>query len=138
MTETTHLLNYGNFTLASGKISDFKIDCDFLTDEDIETVAKKAALSAGRFGKVYGVPSGGLRLAAALEKYANDFSSRVLIVDDVLTTGGSVKKFIDELTNRDTVDILSSNLSIFVIFSRRLFLDCGGRTVDVDHWFHVR
>ena len=85
----------------------FKIECDALSDEDIETIAT----IIGRnfvFGRVYGVPSGGLRLATALEKFRTS-SDRVLIVDDVLTTGTSMEKARREI-GTDAIGV--------VIFSR--------------------
>lgn len=41
---------------------------------------------------VVGIPRGGLRFAAALRPYAVLHSDTVLIVDDVLTTGASMKE----------------------------------------------
>ncbi len=67
----------------------FKIECDALTDNDLET---PAAIIARKytFGRVISVPRGGLRLARALEKYRSP-EGDVLIVDDVLTTGKSME-----------------------------------------------
>ena len=44
-----------------------------------------------RFSTVYGIPTGGERLAKALEKYTTE-NSCFLIVDDVFTTGNSMEK----------------------------------------------
>ncbi len=74
---------------AGGRLS-FKIECDALSDQDLETIAG----IIGRthlFGKVYGVPRGGLRLAAALQKHCLSYG-QTLIVDDVLTTGTSMEE----------------------------------------------
>jgi hypothetical protein len=68
----------------------FKIECDALTDDDIETIASIIARSY-TFSKVQGVPRGGLRLAQALEKYRSP-DGLTLIVDDVLTSGMSMEK----------------------------------------------
>ena len=84
------LFQRGNFTLHSGQKSHFKIDCDALTDEDWEALAEMIWEKAGNFGKVIGVPTGGLKLAKALDKYATD--GAILIVDDVLTTGRSMEE----------------------------------------------
>ena len=68
----------------------YKIDCDALTDADIECLAK---VIAGRFtfARVRGVPSGGFRLSDVLQPYANGSDDcPTLIVDDVLTTGASI------------------------------------------------
>lgn len=94
-----NLFQLGNFQLHSGQTSNFKIDCDSLTDSDIETIAFLIA-ERQPFGRVEGVPRGGLRLAAALEKYALPANKRkgrygakeLLIVDDVWTTGNSMEK----------------------------------------------
>lgn len=80
------------FRSHSGIDLSWKIDCDALTDADLAALAK---LVADRipFDHVIGVPCGGLRFAAALEKYADlrRTANRFLIVDDVLTTGHSME-----------------------------------------------
>ena len=79
------------FTSHSGKKLLFKIDCDALTNEDIECIAEFIA-SKTEFGVVDGIPRGGIRLANALEKYAViDAPFNYLIVDDVFTTGTSME-----------------------------------------------
>ncbi len=85
----------------------FKIECDALADEDIETLA--AIISrAHKFSSVCGVPRGGLRLAFALEKYRST-EGPALIVDDVLTTGASM----EEARLKSSEDVLG-----VVIFAR--------------------
>lgn len=66
---------------------------------DALTPAAWAALAAMamerfdlRFSLVRGVPRGGLPFARALERYAHPLWARTLIVDDVLTTGGSLAR----------------------------------------------
>ena len=87
-----NLFNIGNFKLHSGKESNFKINCDALSDEDIESLAKIISKKYSSFWKVYGIPMGGIRLAVALAKYHKPKGNYVLVVDDVLTTGQSMKK----------------------------------------------
>ncbi len=83
------LFQGGAFTLHSGQKTNFKIDCDALTDKDWDTLASLISKWA-KFGKVVGVPRGGLKLAKALEKYEESHTF-TLIVDDVLTTGASME-----------------------------------------------
>lgn len=80
-----------NFVMHSGDISDFKIECDVLTDDDFDTLARIVAKKVS-FGEVCGVPKGGTRLADALSEYTSD-SHIWLVVDDVLTTGRSMEYF---------------------------------------------
>ena len=72
-------------------ISNFKIDCDALTSDDIEAIAFLIS-KRFRFSHVVGVPTGGDRLASALIKYRDFNSDQCLLVDDVLTTGKSMEK----------------------------------------------
>ena len=88
--DTPVLFQSGDFTLHSGDKSNFKIDCDALTDEDIESLAMVVTRRV-RYSSVYGIPTGGIRLAKALEKYCYTEGPR-LVVDDVLTTGNSMNE----------------------------------------------
>lgn len=86
------LFQTGLFQLHSGAYSTWKIDCDALTWEDIETLAGMVAQKLGYvFSAVEGVPQGGLRLAVALQGYCQA-SGPLVIVDDVLTTGESMEE----------------------------------------------
>jgi orotate phosphoribosyltransferase len=85
------LFVYGEFTAHSGERLPWKIDCDALTEDDLWALAQIIADRVGRFGRVEGVPTGGLRLAAFLRRHkASD--GPLLIVDDVLTTGASMEQ----------------------------------------------
>jgi len=93
------LFEQGHFTLHSGGKSWFKINCDSLSDDDIDFLAEyiityiKPYLE--EFDYVYGIPSGGVRLAASLNNKLNlafnqdSELERILIADDVYTTGQS-------------------------------------------------
>lgn len=86
------LFNIGWFRLHSGKWSDFKIDCDALTPHDLQAAA--AFMSRNLllpFGKVVGIPTGGDRLARAFTEFIDKGAERILIVDDVSTTGSSME-----------------------------------------------
>lgn len=86
-----NLFQTGNFKLSSGKESWLKIDCDAFTDEDWETIALMIVRKIPTFSKVEYVPTGGRKLAEALEKYVRPFGP-ILLVDDVWTSGGSMEK----------------------------------------------
>lgn len=90
------LFQTGTFDLNSGRASSFKIDCDTLDEEDWATLAR---LTAHRlvppFREAVGIPEGGHRFAAALNRYATEGS--ILIADDVCTTGGSFGRFREQL-----------------------------------------
>ena len=60
-----NLFQRGDITLHSGGKSDFKIECDALTDEDVETLAYLISKKY-KFNMVCGVAEGGLRLEEAL------------------------------------------------------------------------
>lgn len=83
------LFQSGFIRLHSGGHSSFKIDCDALTDGDLNTLAKLIAREFN-FSKVVGIPTGGNRLAYALQKWIKK-DGPLLIVDDVLTTGNSME-----------------------------------------------
>ena len=89
-----------DFRMHSGGLAHYKIECEALTDDDIETLAwiiaqkSKQMTREDRTGirDVYGVPRGGTRLGNALMKYKDKWGSIRLIVDDVLTTGNSMQQ----------------------------------------------
>lgn len=91
------LFRSGAFTLASGAVSDFKIDCDALGPGDWEALASLAAKRLPPFSEVLGVPRGGLRFAEALEAHRTEGADVLLLAEDVVTTGGSITKFRDGL-----------------------------------------
>lgn len=91
------LFNYGRVKLSSGKMSDFKIDCDALSDEDLDGLAQKMVASWNyiKFKRVVPIPTGGIRFAEALKRYLDvheSYDEPILIVDDVWTTGKSMNK----------------------------------------------
>lgn len=100
------LFQQGKFNLHSGVQSWLKIDCDVLTDEDMDTIARLLFFRLPDFGFVEGVPTGGLRLAKALDPFTT--TGPILIVDDVLTSGGSME---EHRGNREAIGA--------VIFARR-------------------
>ncbi|MGB6326676.1 MAG: hypothetical protein WBG11_13150 [Methylocella sp.] len=77
-----------SFVMHSGDRSQWKIECDALTEEEIETFAPLISKKFV-FGKVEGIPRGGLPVANALQKYCT--RGPCLLVDGVLTTGASME-----------------------------------------------
>ena len=88
----------------SGGQAEFKIECDSLTDEDLETLAYIVA-QKGKISKVHGVPRGGIRFQRALEKHIQP-GGVSLIVDDVLTTGKSMTEAKAKLGWSDAIGIV--------------------------------
>lgn len=130
------LFTAGDFTLHSGEKSDFLIDCDALTSEDLAALASAVRKRCPWFwGRTVGIPRGGMRFAEALRKY--DFNRGqhpgVLLVDDVFTTGSSMKEHMHKLLDEGVpVDKIRG----VVIFARAetpewvwpIFRFPGGRT----------
>jgi len=102
------LVQIGNFTLNSGKQSEFKpsaislnSDClpefkliaDGFIRDNLDGLVYLIRKATGPFGAVHGIPRGGCMLAEALAKHiAPELPGTLLICDDVLTTGGSMKR----------------------------------------------
>lgn len=90
------LFQAGDFTLASGAKSRWKIECDALSYKDWDGLAVIAAEWLPPFKIVLGVPRGGLPFASALTRYIDLRAPYTLIVDDVWTTGESMRQFVKE------------------------------------------
>lgn len=86
-----NLFEEKTFTMHSGDIGHWKIECDALTKADIETLALMIS-ERFEFTVVHGIPTGAVRIEKALEKYVTAESDNILIVDDVLTTGASMEE----------------------------------------------
>ena len=87
------LIQLGKFTLNSGKESDFKLVADEFINDNLDGLVQLVRRMVGPYGDVYGVPRGGCVIAEELKKYnASVLTNTVLIVDNVLTTGGSMKQ----------------------------------------------
>jgi hypothetical protein len=107
-----------DFISHSSKQLQWKIDCDALSDEDVETCAWLIAQKIKFFGSVIGIPTGGTRLAYALQKYTSYYmrDDRILIVDDVLTIGESMGKEFDIISKKYPNSIIAGA----VIFARSI------------------
>lgn len=95
-----NLFQLGEFKLASGAVTNWKVECDALTKEDWDAIALMLYEVVEPYDLVVGVPRGGLPLSEAMKKYAKAFSTnvssptKILIVDDVYTTGVSMGVFL--------------------------------------------
>ena len=104
VTKKCNLFQSMNFTSHSGKKLNWKIECDGISNEEWATLAEMIYEYEPRnFGEVVGIPRGGVPLAEKLQGYATgNGMDPILIVDDVLTTGGSMNTFqMDYFRNRD-------------------------------------
>jgi hypothetical protein len=107
-----------------GVVLPFKINCDALIGRDWACIAALIAMRTAPFGRVEGVPTGGNALAEALTKYLNPASQRILLVDDVLTTGQSMALLKDKVEREihGMFDLppgaILPNIDGFVIFDR--------------------
>lgn len=108
-----NLFQLGKFTSHAGKELDWKIECDALTDDDWDCLAKMIS-ERTQFGSVYGIPRGGVKLQKALEKYISPKCPIRLVVDDVWTTGKSM------------MEVMNQGDMGFVIFAReRIIFDAN-------------
>lgn len=122
------MIEFGWFQSHSKFQLPWKIDCDDLTDNDIEAIAKLIQWKFA-FGGVYGIPQGGLRLQKALEKYTTS-EYPLLIVDDVLTTGNSM--------NEAKLKLATPNAIGVVIFSRGICPNWIWSIFNVNEWAQSR
>ena len=102
------LFQQGWFISHSGIPLTWKVDCDSLSDQEIALFAEIIYANVQMLSKVEGIPTGGLRLANALNKWKYT-KGPLLIVDDVLTTGRSME---EQRNGREAIG--------YVIFSRGL------------------
>lgn len=87
------LFNFSHmgYNLSSGGETNFLINAERLTSFDLKALAKLVS-SRITYGAVEGVPRGGLPFAMALRSYRTYGHPRTLIVDDVYTTGRSMRE----------------------------------------------
>lgn len=113
------LFKNGQFQASSGVSLPFKIDCDSLTDEDLETLAIQCRKMFPAY-KYYSVSRGGDRFFEHLNKMVYSFGKDIervhqYIVDDVWTTGKSV---VDFAIQRGLFHDLGKGTRCLVIFAR--------------------
>ncbi len=113
------MFNRKVFQSHADKTLTWKIECDDLTDQDLETFTY-IIHSAFKFHRVIGIPNGGLRLAAKLRRHESPKARTLLIVDDVFTTGKSMNAARAELV-RDGAD--TRTIRGLVLFARQEWPD---------------
>ena len=93
-----YLFQKMNFVGHSGKKLTWKIECDAIQSSEWVTIAHIInELEKRPFGEVVGIPRGGVTLGNILQGYATGKDEDpLLIVDDVMTTGGSFKYFAEQ------------------------------------------
>lgn len=85
------LFSTGLFTSHSGKLLQWKINTEALTYDDLRALAAVAAKFLLPFSFVHGIPRGGVPMAEQMATHYQAYAKRLLIVDDVLTTGASME-----------------------------------------------
>ena len=93
-----YLFQKMDFVGHSGKKLTWKIECDAIQSSEWVTIAHIInELEKRPFGEVVGIPRGGVTLGNILQGYATGKDEDpLLIVDDVMTTGGSFKDFAEQ------------------------------------------
>jgi hypothetical protein len=103
-----------DFISHAGNPLTWKIECDALSDDDWACIAHMIVERETRpFSKVVGIPRGGKKLEKALHPYINEdmyrnsigvwTSHKILIVDDVWTTGTSFAEFTEIQTIKEDI-----------------------------------
>lgn len=117
-TAATPLFQRGDFKLAGGARSSWKIECDALTEDDWDGLAAMLnEFLPQPFSRVVGVPRGGAPFAHALTTYATGKDDDLLlVVDDVWTTGASMFRFVIEELGLDWVN---DHFHMAVAFARK-------------------
>lgn len=121
------LFNSDEFVSNAGVKLSWKIECDGLDDADLQTLAQVISDKI-EFCSVYGIPRGGIQIADALRRYCSQHGPH-LIVDDVLTTGGSME-LARQRFDGDVVGV--------VLFSRGVCPSWITPVFQLDHLFSHR
>ena len=86
-----------DFKSHAGLDLSWKIEMDALSDNEWKCIAHMITELSQPFRAAIGIPRGGLKLGGYLNEYSTQNpKDPYLIVDDVLTTGGSMEEFKEE------------------------------------------
>ena len=90
----THLFVEEDFTGHSGGQLHWKIEMDALENAEWECIARMIMELSSPFREAVGIPRGGVKLGKLLNLHGTGKrTDPICIVDDVLTTGGSMNEF---------------------------------------------
>ena len=103
-----------DFKSHSGLELKWKIECDALSDPEWFTISQMIMEISVPFKEAIGIPRGGTKLGNLLNQYGTrKKEDPILLVDDVLTTGESMKEFKTKRTWRNPADYIG-----WVVFAR--------------------
>ena len=103
-----------DFKSHSGLELKWKIECDALSDPEWFTISQMIMEISVPFKEAIGIPRGGTKLGNLLNQYGTGKrEDPICIVDDVLTTGESMKEFKTKRTWRNPADYIG-----WVVFAR--------------------
>ena len=103
-----------DFKSHSGLELKWKIECDALSDPEWFTISQMIMEISVPFKEAIGIPRGGTKLGNLLNQYGTGKrEDPILLVDDVLTTGESMKEFKTKRTWRNPTDYIG-----WVVFAR--------------------
>jgi len=88
------LFSSGAYILHSGEATNWSIDCNALSDEDVRALALMAFDLLPPFGTVMPTLRGGTRLATALNKFTQE-GGQILIAEDVFSDDESMEEIRD-------------------------------------------
>ena len=92
----------------------WKIEMDALSRDEWECICTMIMEHTEPFGEAVGIPTGGVKLGKLLNQYGTGKDEDpILIVDDVLTTGGSMNDFYRKRHWRNTTKYIG-----WVVFAR--------------------
>jgi len=111
----THLFQSIDFTSHSGLDLSWKIEMDALSDPEWFTIKKMIMELTPPFKEAVGIPQGGTKLGDLLNEHGTGKEEDpICIVDDVLTTGGSMEYFLTQYQrNRRPFTVIG-----WVVFAR--------------------
>ena len=110
----SHLFQSVDFKSHSGLELKWKIECDAISDPEWFTISQMIMEITPPFKEAIGIPRGGIKLGSLLNQYGTGKrEDPICIVDDVLTTGGSMDEFLQKRQWRNPTDYMG-----WVVFAR--------------------